>query len=60
MMADVKAVYTHKVVDKGLDVHVLFYVDGSQVGASVFLDHEDYDNYFLALELGRVWDGLSK
>ena len=59
-MADVKAVYTHKVVEKGLDVDVLFYVDGSQVGASVFLDHEDYDNYFLALELGRVWDGLSK
>ena len=60
MMADVKAVYTHKVVEKGLDVHVLFYVDGSQVGASVVLDHDEYDNFFLALELGRCWDGLSK
>ena len=60
MMSDDKSVYTHRVVEKGLDVHVLFYVDGSQVGASVFLDHEEYDNYFLALELGRVWDGLSE
>ena len=29
-------VRTHKIVEKNLDVHVLFYIDGVQVGASVF------------------------
>ena len=59
-------VRTHKVVEKGLDVHVLFYVDGVQVGASVFLggnndpetQEHDWDEYILACQLGEAWNAI--
>ena len=51
-------VRTHKVVEKGFDVYVLFYVDGVQVAASVFpeTDQHDWDEFFLACQLGEAWD----
>jgi hypothetical protein len=61
-------VRTHKVVEEGEAVHVLFYVDGVQVGASVFLgdDHvqvtkrHDFDEYVLACQLGQAWDCIGE
>ena len=53
-------VRTHKVVEKGLDVHVLFYVDGVQVAASVFpsTEQHDWDEFILASQLGEAWDSI--
>lgn len=53
-------VRTHKVVENGLDVHVLFYVDGVQVAASVFpsTDQHDWDEFVLACQLGEAWDSF--
>ena len=51
---------THKIVEKGFDVHVLFYVDGVQVAASVFpsTEQHDWDEFILAVQLGEAWDSI--
>ena len=51
---------THKIVEKGFDVHVLFYVDGVQVAASVFPATEvhEWDEFVLASQLGEAWDSI--
>lgn len=59
-------VRTHKIVEKNLDVHVLFYIDGVQVGASVFpggncdieTQEHDWDEFALACQLGEAWDSI--